>query len=95
MNELSVQSNKFQGPSTYYNWMLTANTITSTISLPLAGGLSDIFGRRWFMISGGVISLLSAIISLAAQNVDTMIAASAIGGLGRYKRPSLSFAVHH
>ena len=62
--------------------MLTANTITSTISLPLAGGLSDIFGRRWFMIAGGVISLLSAIISLAAGNIDTMIAASAIGGLG-------------
>jgi hypothetical protein len=34
------------------------------------------------MISGAVISLISAIISLAAQNIPTMIAASAIGGLG-------------
>ncbi|KIW02082.1 uncharacterized protein PV09_06575 [Verruconis gallopava] len=71
------------GPTTYYNWMLTANTITSTISLPVAGGLSDIFGRRWFMICGGCLSLLSAIIALCAKNINTMIAASAVGGLGR------------
>ncbi|QDS74911.1 hypothetical protein FKW77_004056 [Venturia effusa] len=70
------------GPTTYYNWMLSASTITSTISLPLAGGLSDIFGRRVFIIAGGFISLLAAVIALAAGNVPTMIASAAVAGLG-------------
>ncbi|TLD36410.1 Neutral ceramidase B [Venturia nashicola] len=70
------------GPTTYYNWLLSASHITSTISLPLAGGLSDIFGRRWFMISGGLIHTTSAIVALAAQDIPTMIASALIAGLG-------------
>lgn len=31
----------FLGPTTYYNWMLTAYTISVSISLPISGGLSD------------------------------------------------------
>ncbi|TLD20987.1 Neutral ceramidase B [Venturia nashicola] len=70
------------GPTTYYNWMLSADTITSTMSLPLAGGLSDIFGRRMFIIAGGFVSLLAAIIALAAGNLPTVIASAAVAGLG-------------
>lgn len=73
---------KIIGPTTYYNWLLSASHITSTISLPLAGGLSDIFGRRWFMIFGGTIQTVAAIVALAAQDIPTMIAASLIAGLG-------------
>ncbi|KAF1986553.1 MFS general substrate transporter, partial [Aulographum hederae CBS 113979] len=70
------------GPTTYYNWMVSANTITTAVSLPLAGGLSDIFGRRWFLIVGNCFSLVGAIVSLAAQNVPMVIAGSAVTGLG-------------
>ncbi|KAF2400662.1 MFS general substrate transporter [Trichodelitschia bisporula] len=70
------------GPTTYYNWILSALTISSAISLPLSGGLSDIFGRRYFMIAGGFISLVSAIMGLVAKNIPTMIAMSAVAGLG-------------
>ncbi|RDI79439.1 hypothetical protein Vi05172_g10580 [Venturia inaequalis] len=70
------------GPTTYYNWMLSAGTITSTMSLPLAGGLSDIFGRRMFIIAGGFVSLLAAIIALTAGSIPTMIASAAVAGLG-------------
>lgn len=52
------------------------------MSLPLAGGLSDIFGRRWFIISGGLIHTTAAIVSLAAKDIPTLIAASLIAGLG-------------
>jgi MFS family permease len=70
------------GPTTYYNWLLSASHITATISLPLAGGLSDIFGRRWFMIFGGLIHTAAAIVALAAKDIPTMIASSLIAGLG-------------
>src|ERR1700761_4186016 len=71
-----------EGPTTYYNWILSASTISTSVSLPLAGGLSDIFGRRWFLIIGSCFSLLGAIVGLAAQNVPTVISASIIAGFG-------------
>src|ERR1700735_3839347 len=46
-------------PTTYYNWMISASTISTSVSLPLAGGLSDIFGRRWFVIIGCVIGIIA------------------------------------
>jgi MFS family permease len=62
--------------------MLSATTISSSIALPLAGGLSDIFGRRWFMISGSLIGVIASIVALAAQNVPTIIASSVVAGFG-------------
>lgn len=50
-----------------------------------AGGLSDIFGRRMFIIAGGFVSLIAAIIALAAGNVPTMVS---------YWRPYLKVLDH-
>jgi MFS family permease len=71
-----------QQPTTYYNWMISASTISTSVSLPLAGGLSDIFGRRWFVIIGCIIGIVASLIAIAAKNIPTIIASSAIAGLG-------------
>lgn len=70
------------GPTTYYNWILSGSTISTSVSLPLAGGLSDIFGRRYFLIIGSCFSLLGAIVALVAQNIPTVIAGAVISGFG-------------
>jgi MFS family permease len=62
--------------------MISASTITTSVSLPLAGGLSDIFGRRWFVIIGCVIGIVASVIAILAKNIPTIIASSAIAGLG-------------
>lgn len=62
--------------------MLTSYTIAVSVSLPISGGLSDIFGRRSFMIVGCVISLVGTVIALAAQNVPMMIVAMTLKGVG-------------
>ena len=62
--------------------MISASTISTSVSLPLAGGLSDIFGRRWFVIIGCIIGIVASIIAILAKNVPTIIASSAIAGLG-------------
>jgi len=49
---------------------------------PLSGGLSDIFGRKWFFIGGTVISLVGTIVALSAQNVQTVIAGMVFKGIG-------------
>ncbi|KAF2403608.1 MFS general substrate transporter [Trichodelitschia bisporula] len=70
------------GPTTYYNWMLTAYTIAVSVSLPISGGLSDIFGRKKFFLVGCTISLIGTVVALASQNVPMMIAAMALKGIG-------------
>ncbi|TID24217.1 Neutral ceramidase B [Venturia nashicola] len=70
------------GPTTYYNWMLTAYTIAVAVSLPISGGLSDIFGRRRFIICGCCISLVGTSIAIGAQNIPMMIAAMTFKGIG-------------
>src|ERR1700712_3787312 len=72
----------FLGPTTYYNWILTAYSISTAVALPLSGGLSDIFGRRPFFIVGCLISLSGTIVALAAQNVPMIIAGMALKGIG-------------
>jgi MFS family permease len=44
--------------------------------------LSDIFGRRRFVICGCFVSLVGTAIALASQNVPMMIAAMALKGIG-------------
>ncbi|KAK2794657.1 hypothetical protein FQN51_000755 [Onygenales sp. PD_10] len=70
------------GPTTYYNWMLSGYSISVSVMYPLSGGLSDIFGRRWFFIIGTIASLIGTIVALAAQNVPTVIAGMVLKGIG-------------
>ncbi|KAE9979377.1 hypothetical protein EG327_007039 [Venturia inaequalis] len=70
------------GPTTYYNWILSGHNITVTLMLPLAGGLSDVFGRKWFVIGGSLFSLSGVIVALAARDIPTMIAAMVLKGIG-------------
>jgi MFS family permease len=62
--------------------MVSASTITTSISLPLSGGLSDIFGRRYFVIFGSFIGIIASIIAIVAKDVPTIIASAVISGLG-------------
>lgn len=71
-----------KGPTTYYNWIISAYTITVSVSLPLAGGLSDIFGRKGFFIVGCLISLIGTVVALAAKTVPTVIAGMVLKGVG-------------
>jgi MFS family permease len=71
-----------KGPTNYYNWILSAYTIAVSVSLPLSGGLSDIFGRKGFFLIGCCISLVGTVIALAAQNVPMIIVGMIFKGIG-------------
>jgi MFS family permease len=72
----------FLGPTTYYNWIISAYTIAVSISLPLSGGLSDIFGRKGFFLVGCCISLTGTLVALSAKTVSTVIAGMVLKGIG-------------
>src|SRR5512140_208475 len=44
----------------HYSWVVTIYLLTSTISVPIFGKLSDMYGRKWFFIAGVGIFLLGS-----------------------------------
>jgi MFS family permease len=71
-----------KGPTTYYNWIISGHSITVALILPLAGGISDLIGRRYFFIVGCMFSLIGVSIALGAKDIPMMIAAMVLKGFG-------------
>lgn len=47
-------------------WVFTIYSLTSTIAIPIVGKLSDLYGRKWFYLSGIAIFLLGSALSGAS-----------------------------
>jgi EmrB/QacA subfamily drug resistance transporter len=65
-----------------YIWAFTAYLVTATISGPIYGKLSDLFGRRPLFIIGVLIFLLGSILSGLSQEMWQLIAFRGLQGLG-------------
>ena len=64
------------------SWIVTAYLITTTITVPIAGKLSDIFGRRNILLIGVGIFVLGSLLSGISGNVTELIAWRALQGIG-------------
>src|SRR5436190_11697353 len=47
----------------HYAWVVTLYLLTSTITMPIFGKLSDMYVRKWFFIGGIVIFLIGSALS--------------------------------
>lgn len=65
-----------------YTWAFTAYLLTATISGPLYGKLSDLFGRRPIFLLGIGIFLLGSLLAGMSQSIEWLIVARGIQGLG-------------
>jgi len=65
-----------------YAWVFTGFLLTSTVTMPLWGRLSDLFGRRGTFLTGLVIFLVGSALSGIAQNMTQLIAFRMLQGLG-------------
>jgi EmrB/QacA subfamily drug resistance transporter len=72
---------QFQGLDRY-SWVITVYLLTSTTVIPIAGKLSDQFGRKGFLLTGAGIFLLGSVLTGAAQTMNQLIAFRALQGLG-------------
>lgn len=63
-------------------WVVTAYLLTSTVTVPLAGKLSDIFGRRQVLMVGVALFTLSSLLSGSSQNIEQLILYRALQGVG-------------
>jgi EmrB/QacA subfamily drug resistance transporter len=74
-------------------WVTTAYLITSTISTPLYGKLSDQYGRKPFYLFAIVIFVVGSVLCGLAQSVYELAAYRAVQGLGAGGLMSLAFAI--
>jgi EmrB/QacA subfamily drug resistance transporter len=64
------------------SWIVTAYLLTTTITVPIAGKLSDLFGRRVILLIGVGIFGLGSLLSGMSGDVTQLIAARAFQGIG-------------
>ena len=70
------------GGMEYYTWIITIYLLTSTISTILVGKLSDIYGRKQFILSGIVVFMIGAFLSGTSVDIIQLIIYRGIQGLG-------------
>ena len=70
------------GGNDLYTWAFTAYLLTSTISGPLYGKLSDLFGRRPIFLFGIGLFMLGSLLAGLSQEMWQLIGARGIQGLG-------------
>ncbi|MET0422475.1 MAG: MDR family MFS transporter, partial [Actinoplanes sp.] len=74
-------------------WVTTAFLITSTISTPLYGKLSDIYGRRGFFLFAIAIFVVGSMLCGLSQNMYELAAFRAVQGIGAGGLMSLALAI--
>jgi EmrB/QacA subfamily drug resistance transporter len=70
------------GGLSHYSWVFSAYLITSTVTVPVWGKLSDLYGRRLFYQLGIAIFLLGSVLSGVSTSMPQLIAFRALQGLG-------------
>ena len=66
----------------HLSWVITAYLLASTVVVPVYGKLSDIYGRKYFIIGAILIFLTGSVLSGLSQNMMQLIIFRAIQGLG-------------
>ena len=75
-----------------YSWVVTLYLLTSTAAVPIFGKLSDIYGRKPFLVLGVIIFVGGSMLAGLSQNILELIVFRGLQGLGRgrlWPTPSL------
>ncbi len=75
------------------SWIITAYLLTSTISTPIAGKFSDMFGRRKVLLTGITVFTVASLFSGAAGSIEQLIFWRAMQGVGGGIITANAFAV--
>ncbi|MGH7643812.1 MAG: MDR family MFS transporter [Candidatus Dormibacteria bacterium] len=70
------------GGNNLYVWVVTSYLLTSTITVPVYGKLSDLYGRKLLLIIGIGLFLVGSALSGLSQNMGELIFFRGLQGLG-------------
>lgn len=65
-----------------YAWVFSAYMLTSAVTVPIYGKLSDVYGRRPFYIFGLVVFAVGSVLCGLADNMTQLVAARGLQGIG-------------
>src|ERR1035437_11046385 len=66
----------------HLSWVFTAYMLASTVTVPIYGKLSDIFGRKWLFILGIAVFMIGSILSGLSQTMTQLILFRGLQGIG-------------
>lgn len=69
-------------PNPNYAWITVAWPFGASIIVSIGGRLSDIFGRRYFMLCGSILGIIGCLVGATGHSINQMIASGAIFGIG-------------
>ncbi|ROT42671.1 MFS general substrate transporter [Sodiomyces alkalinus F11] len=70
------------GPDPNSTWITLNWTFGASLIVSIGGRLSDIFGRRYFMMTGALISIAGCLVGANGKSINQMIASGALFGIG-------------
>jgi EmrB/QacA subfamily drug resistance transporter len=65
-----------------YTWITTAYIITSAVTVPITGKLTDIYGRKYFYLGGLIIFLSGSVLCGISQTMNQIIIFRSFQGIG-------------
>ena len=75
----------------HYAGVLTAYMVASTIAVPISGKLSDLYGRKPFLMGGVLLFILASAACGAAQSMGQLIAFRGVQGLAAGTTQAMAF----
>ena len=70
------------GGMDHYSWVATAAMLMSAVVVPIAGKLSDLYGRRPFFLAGLIVFMVGSVIAGSTDNFWVLVAGRAVQGMG-------------
>ena len=81
------------GGLSLFSWVFTAYMLTSTITVPIAGKLSDLYGRKPFFMAGVALFMTASILAGISQTMLQLIIFRGLQGVGAGMIIANSFAI--
>ena len=81
------------GHLNHLSWVVTAYLLTTTVSTPLYGKLSDLYGRRLLFQVAIVMFVIGSALAGASQNLTQLILFRGVQGLGGGGLISMAYAI--
>ena len=77
-----------------YSWVLSAYLLASTVTVPIWGRLSDLYGRRPLYLIGVALFIIGSVLSGASRSITHLIIFRAVQGLGAGESYSASLTIN-
>ena len=74
-------------------WVISGYMVAMTVATPIYGKLGDLYGRRRMILSGTAIFTLASVFCAAAQNMEQLVLARVLQGIGAGGMVSVSQAI--